>query len=62
LVSALVGTFFSSMADMANTQFGGYVEFDEGLRIMTQHAKDLGYDAIILFLDELILWLITDCP
>lgn len=57
LVSDLVGTFFGSMADMANTQSGGYVDFDEGLRIMTEHAKALGYDAIVLFLDELILWL-----
>ena len=24
---------------------------------MSQHAKSLGYDAVILFLDELILWL-----
>ena len=57
LVGDLVGTFFGSMADMANTKQGGYVEFDEGLRVMTQHAKSLGYDAIVLFLDELILWL-----
>ena len=53
----MVATFYSSMADMANTEYGGYVDFDEGLRIMTEHAKALGYDAIILFLDELILWL-----
>ena len=57
LVSHLVGSLFKTMADMANTESGGYVDFDEGLRIMTQHAKSLGYDAIILFLDELILWL-----
>lgn len=57
LVSDLVGSLFKSMAEMANTESGGYVDFDEGLRIMTQHAKALGYDAIILFLDELILWL-----
>ncbi|MBR9910596.1 MAG: cell division protein ZapE [Gammaproteobacteria bacterium] len=57
LVSDLIGTFYSSMADMANTEHGGYVDFDEGLRIMTEHAKALGYDAVILFLDELILWL-----
>lgn len=57
LVGDLVGTFYSSMADMANTEYGGYVDFDEGMRIMTEHAKSLGYDAIILFLDELILWL-----
>lgn len=57
LVSDLIGTFFTSMADMANSEYGGYVDFDEGLRIMTEHAKSLGYDAIVLFLDELILWL-----
>lgn len=57
LVGDLVGTLFSSLADMANSQAGGYVDFDEGLRIMTQHAKGLGYDAVVLFLDELILWL-----
>ncbi|MGM0694049.1 MAG: DUF6079 family protein [Pseudomonadota bacterium] len=65
LVSALVGTFFQSMSDLANASSDelksgekvGYVDFDEGLRIMTQHAKALGYDAVVLFLDELILWL-----
>lgn len=65
LVSALVGTFFQSMSDLANASSDelksgekvGYVDFDEGLRIMTQHAKSLGYDAVVLFLDELILWL-----
>lgn len=57
LVGDLIGSFFSSFADMANTEHGGYVDFDEGLRIMTEHAKALGYDAVILFLDELILWL-----
>ncbi|WP_444941913.1 hypothetical protein ACJJI3_06510 [Microbulbifer sp. ZKSA004] len=57
LVGDLVGTYFSSMADMANTEYGGYVDFDEGLRIMTEHAKSLGYEAVVLFLDELILWL-----
>lgn len=57
LVGDLIGSFFSSMQDMANTESGGYVDFDEGLHIMTEHAKALGYDAIVLFLDELILWL-----
>ncbi|WP_213455829.1 phage resistance protein [Thiocapsa sp.] len=57
LVSDLVGSLFTAFADLANTQSGGYLEFDEGLRVMTRHAKALGYDAVILFLDELILWL-----
>ncbi len=35
------------------------VSLDSGLAILTQHAKDLGYDGLVLFLDELILWLMT---
>lgn len=35
----------------------GYVDFDSGLAIIANHAADLGYDGIVLFLDELILWL-----
>ena len=38
---------------------GGYVDIDSGLAIISQHAKELGYDAVVLFLDELILWLMT---
>jgi hypothetical protein len=59
LVSALVDTLFKSYADVAASQGAGYVDFDEGLRILTAHAKALGFDAVILFLDELILWLAT---
>ena len=28
-----------------------------GWRFMSAHAKEIGYDALVLFLDELILWL-----
>ena len=34
-----------------------YVGIDEGLSILSQHAKSLGYDGVVLFLDELMLWL-----
>lgn len=57
LVGDLVGSLFTAFSRMANVERGNYLEFDEGLRVMTQHAKALGYDAVILFLDELILWL-----
>ena len=30
-----------------------------GLCVISAHAKSLGYDGLILFLDELILWLAT---
>jgi hypothetical protein len=36
---------------------GKYVDFDVGLAALSRHAKSLGYDALIFFLDELILWL-----
>ncbi|MEQ1891106.1 MAG: hypothetical protein ABL998_01075 [Planctomycetota bacterium] len=35
----------------------GHIRFDEGLSRISEHAKGLGYDGIVLFLDELILWL-----
>ena len=52
LVTALVEHYFS-----AYTQQAGYVDLDTGLAAITAHAKGLGYDAVVLFLDELVLWL-----
>ncbi len=52
LVSDLVRVFFPHARDT-----GEFVDLDLGLSIISRHARDLGYDAIILFLDELILWL-----
>lgn len=37
-----------------------FVSLDAGLEIASRHARSLGYDAIILFLDELILWLASN--
>ncbi len=34
-----------------------YLDLDTGLAVVSRHAKSLGYDAVVLFLDELILWL-----
>jgi len=36
---------------------GKFVGIDNGLSAISRHAKGLGYDAVILFLDEMILWL-----
>ena len=52
LVTALVATYFK-----AYTRQATYVDLDTGLAVIAQHAKDLGYDAVVLFLDELVLWL-----
>src|SRR4051812_6784942 len=57
LVSDLVGTFFKSYSVQAEGQREAYLSLDKGLCVLSQHARDLGYDAVLLFLDELILWL-----
>lgn len=57
LVGKLVKTFFTSYQDVARTQEEAYIPLDDGLSVVSKHAKSLGYDAVILFLDELVLWL-----
>ncbi|EWT07978.1 phage resistance protein [Intrasporangium chromatireducens Q5-1] len=52
LASALVDTYFG-----AYTQQAEFVDIDTGLAAIARHAKALGYDAVVLFLDELVLWL-----
>ena len=52
LVTALASTYFTSY-----TQQAGYVDLDTGLVAISEHARSLGYDAVVLFLDELVLWL-----
>jgi hypothetical protein len=67
LVGDLVGRIFTSYADVAlakatdRSKSGSeaFVDIDTGLAIMSQHARGLGYDGVILFLDELILLLAT---
>lgn len=56
LVSALITNFFKSYRSIAG-KGEAYVSLDDGLAIMSRHAQALGYDAVILFLDELVLWL-----
>jgi hypothetical protein len=38
-------------------QADGFIPLDEGLSVIAEHAKSLGYDGLVLFLDELMLWL-----
>jgi hypothetical protein len=52
LVTALAERFFT-----AYTRQADYVDLDTGLAAIATHAKGLGYDAVTLFLDELVLWL-----
>lgn len=52
LVTALTEKYFTSYARVAS-----YVDMDAGLLAISRHAKELGYDGVVLFLDELVLWL-----
>jgi len=60
LVSTLLKTVASSHAEVVSHRGGNFVRFDKGLSLISQHAQSQGYDALILFLDELILWLATN--
>lgn len=66
LVGALVDRFFQSYRQVAagSAAVGegrevreSFVDLDTGLAVLDRHAQELGYDALVLFLDELILWL-----
>ncbi|KKN10802.1 hypothetical protein LCGC14_1032860, partial [marine sediment metagenome] len=57
LVGDLIGTYFRSYHNVAAGQDEAYLDLDQGLAVISEHAESLGYDGVILFLDELILWL-----
>ncbi|MCA9537158.1 MAG: hypothetical protein KC593_25930 [Myxococcales bacterium] len=52
LFSALTKTRFT-----AYLQQSAFIDLDAGLGVLARHAAELGYDGMVLFLDELILWL-----
>lgn len=56
LVSDYIDAFAKRTVPMAESTGEGMVPFDQGLDAISRHAKGLGYDAVLLFLDELILW------
>ncbi|VTU01487.1 Uncharacterized protein OS=Singulisphaera acidiphila (strain ATCC BAA-1392 / DSM 18658 / VKM B-2454 / MOB10) GN=Sinac_1955 PE=4 SV=1 [Gemmataceae bacterium] len=57
LVGDLVQFIFPAFKGIAQGKDEAYVDLDVGLSVISVHAKALGYDGLILFLDELILWL-----
>lgn len=57
--SDLTRTFFTAFQDVLAGSGEGFVPIDVGLSNLSRHAKSLGYDGLVLFLDELILWLLT---
>ncbi|MEV7939104.1 DUF6079 family protein [Kitasatospora sp. NPDC088264] len=57
LVQDLSQTLFPAFARNSSEDADAFVSLDKGLGIIAEHAKSLGYDGLILFMDELILWL-----
>ncbi|ARP68900.1 phage resistance protein [Streptomyces pluripotens] len=59
LVNDASTTLLPGFAQNAAENEHGFISLDAGLSVIAEHAKSLGYDGLILFLDELILWLAT---
>ncbi|GGK66914.1 BREX-2 system ATPase PglY [Nocardia camponoti] len=57
LVNDAATTLLPGFTASAAEDETGFISLDAGLSVIAAHAKSLGYDGIILFLDELILWL-----
>jgi len=63
LVNEAIAGWFPGFTANAAEDEDGFVSLDAGLGVIAEHARSLGYDGLILFMDELILWLanrITD--
>lgn len=52
LVTTLAQRFFTAYTAQAD-----YVDLDTGLKAICTHAEALGYEAVVLCIDELVLWL-----
>ncbi|OLL18356.1 MULTISPECIES: DUF6079 family protein [unclassified Rhodococcus (in: high G+C Gram-positive bacteria)] len=52
LQQVLVSTYFTSYS--RNTD---WLSLEDGIAVIADHAKSLGYDGVVLMLDELVLWL-----
>lgn len=58
LVGDLLAGPFRRYARAVRADAESYIPLDEGLSVISRHAKEvLGYDAVVLLLDELVLWL-----
>ena len=57
LESALLSGPMGSYSRGAHGEAEAFVPLEDGLAVITEHARSLGYHGLILFLDELILWL-----
>jgi hypothetical protein len=57
LVSALIATHLPMFTEVVRGRATGWVDLDRGLAELTRHTRERGHDALVLFLDEVILWL-----
>lgn len=58
LVGDLLSGHYRSYADAVSGTAGSFIELDKGLAEISRHARDvMGADAVVLLLDELVLWL-----
>jgi hypothetical protein len=59
LITTVIDTVLPAFRDVARADPGAFVSLSEGLGAISRHAQELGYEGMVLFLDELILWLAT---
>lgn len=52
LQQALIAAYFTSYSRNSD-----WLSMEDGLAVIADHAKSLGYDGVVLMLDELVLWL-----
>ncbi|UFP93612.1 hypothetical protein [Gloeobacter morelensis] len=57
LINALLKQLYSSYNIQVEGNKEAFLSLDKGLSVLSRHTKSLGYDGLILFLDELVLWL-----
>lgn len=57
LAAAYIGAYRPATSSEALSTGDGFIDLSRGLAAISAHARGLGYDGIVLFLDELILWL-----
>ena len=58
LIGDLLAGPFHRYARAVRAEAESFITLDEGLSVISKHAREvLGYDAVVLMLDELVLWL-----
>ncbi|WP_034267098.1 BREX-2 system ATPase PglY [Actinospica robiniae] len=57
LVTDMQLTYAPGFFSNAREDETGFIPLDRGLSVISAHAKELGFDALVLFVDEIVLWL-----